>query len=106
MRLSNAWQNVKIAGGIAFGAAMLLYGAGELYSAWTNGTVQAVARYVGRVTFHSNPVWFVSSVSFYTLVMTMMVALLAVALVDYRNGWRRRSRQDLDTAIRQSPEER
>jgi len=38
--------------------------------------------------------------------MTMMVALLAVALVDYRNGWRWRSRQDLDTAIRQSPEER
>ena len=106
MRLSNAWRKVKFAGAIAFGVAMLLFSAWQLYSAWANGAVKPFNRGMDWVTFQSSPGWFVGSLIGYGFIVAMFGALLAATLIDYRTGWRWRTRQDLDIAIRQSPEER
>jgi hypothetical protein len=106
MRLSNAWRKLKFAGAVAVGVAILLFCAYQLWSAWATGRVQPITRYLDWVTFQSNPVWFVSSLMAYTLGVTMLIGLFALVLIDYRKGWRWRTRQDLDYAIRQAPEER
>ena len=107
MRLSNAWRKLKFAGCLAFGVAMLLVCAWQLWSAAVDGTVKPFSHGMyDWVTFQSSPGWFVGSVIGYALIVSIFAALLAFALFDYRRGGRWRTRQDLDTAIRQAPEER
>jgi hypothetical protein len=106
MRLSNAWRTLKFAGLMVIGAAILLFCAWQLYSAATGGPVAALHRGHEWVTFQSSRGWFVGSVAVYALVVATFALLLVVELVDPRPRGRWRTRRDLDTAIRQSPEER
>ena len=107
MRLSNAWQKVKFALCVVLCVAILLFCAWQLWSAWAYGAVTPFTR--GRydwITFQSSPGWFVGSVIGYLVVGIICAGLLALVLIDHRTGWRWRMRRELDTAIRQSPEER
>lgn len=107
MRLSNAWDKLKFSACVVFGAAIVLFCAWQLWSAWAYGTVDPFTR--GRhdwITFQSSPGWFVGSIIGYLVVGIIFAGLLALALIDYRRGGRWRTRQDLDQAVRQSSEER
>ena len=107
MRLSNAWRKLKFAVGVAFCAAILLFCTWQLWSAIADGTVKPFMRGAPDwVTFPGSPGWFVFSVTGYLAVVSTFAALLAFALLDYWRGGRWRTRQDLDIAIRQTPEKR
>ena len=107
MRLSNVWHKFRQAALCAFGIYVLLFCAYQLYSAVIFGTVMPASRALDDwVTFQSNPGFFVFSIFLYGFFVVIGTAAVSAEFFETLRARRWRSRQEIDHAIRQTPQER
>jgi hypothetical protein len=106
MRVRKVWSKLATAGAVTFGVFGVLFFGYQLYSAAVHGTTLQAVRGGDWVTFQSHPAWFVGSVIAYLIFFVVFGGLLGLWLFDERMSRHWRSRQFVDAAIRQKPEER
>jgi|EndMetStandDraft_2_1072991.scaffolds.fasta_scaffold434338_2 hypothetical protein len=109
MRLSNLWPKFRDAALCALGIFVSAFCAYQIYSAAADGSVMFFSRSADRgwMTFQSNPSSYVFWVIMYLIFGALGLAAFFVWIFSFfpmRGRWR--SRQFLDDAIRQKPQER
>lgn len=106
MRVRKLWRKAVTVGAVAFGIFGMLFFGYQLYSAVVHGTILQAVRGGDWVTFQRHPISFVSSAIVYLLSFTFIVAGAGAAVFAGPMSGHWRSRQFVDDAIRQGPEER
>ena len=105
MRLSNLWHKFRQAALCAFGAYVLVFCAYQVYSAVADGRVMCgPCTGTPWITFQSRPGTYVFSLVIYLAPGVLLLAAFFAWLLPPHDRWR--SRQLVDDAIRQRPQER